>query len=113
MARPWRRIRSWDPDCSRRHIRTHCATSSGRPLLFERQPLVGYTFKTIRIDRVFRPDVIVRNEVILELKCVEKLVHIHDAQLQTYLKITGLKTGLIFNFNTKFLRDGIRRIDVP
>ncbi len=81
-------------------------------LPFERQPLVGYTYKTIRIDRAFRPDVIVRNQVILELKSVEKLLHIHDAQLQTYLKITGLKTGLIFNFNTKFLKDGIRRIDL-
>ncbi|MEP6507472.1 MAG: GxxExxY protein [Gemmatimonadales bacterium] len=82
-------------------------------LPFERQPLVGNTYKTIRIDRAFRPDVIVKNEVILVLKSVEKLHHIHDAQLQTYLKITGLKTGLIFNFNTKFLKNGIRRIDLP
>lgn len=82
-------------------------------LPFERQPSVAYMYKTIRIDRVFRPDVIVKSKVILELKSVEKLLPIHDAQLQTYLKITGLKTGLIFNFNTRFLKDGIRRIDIP
>lgn len=93
---------------------------SGLPLLragpanlkFVRQPSVSFGYKTIQIDRVFRPDLIVENSVIVELKSVEKLMPIHDAQLQTYLKLTGLKTGLIFNFNTRLLKSGIRRIEL-
>lgn len=79
-------------------------------LKFVRQPSVSFGYKTIQIDRVFRPDLIVEDSVIVELKSVEKLMPIHDAQLQTYLKLTGLKTGLIFNFNTRLLKSGIRRI---
>ncbi|HXV18022.1 MAG TPA: GxxExxY protein, partial [Gemmatimonadaceae bacterium] len=66
---------------------------------------------TIQIDRVFRPDIIVENLVILELKSVEKILPIHESQVQTYLKLSALRTGLIFNFNTQLLRDGIRRVD--
>ena len=55
-------------------------------------------------------DVIVEERVILELKSVEKLAPIHTAQLITYLKATGLKTGLLINFNVRHLRDGIKRL---
>ncbi|MEP6507885.1 MAG: GxxExxY protein [Gemmatimonadales bacterium] len=88
-----------------------CYELENASLSFEREPYVPYRYKTIRIERVFRPDIIVSGSVILELKSVEKLLPVHDAQLLTYLKIAGLKTGLIFNFNTKFLKEGIRRID--
>ena len=80
-------------------------------LKFERQPYVSLGYKTIQINRVFRPDLIVENSVIIELKSVEKLLPIHDSQLQTYLKLTGLTKGLIFNFNTRLLKSGLRRIE--
>jgi len=55
-------------------------------------------------------DIIVEGRVILELKAVEKLAPIHTAQLITYLKATGLRTGLLINFNVRHLRDGIKRL---
>lgn len=55
-------------------------------------------------------DIIVEEQVILELKAVEQLAPIHTAQLITYLKATGLRTGLLINFNVRHLRDGIKRL---
>ncbi|HUQ46614.1 MAG TPA: GxxExxY protein [Gemmatimonadaceae bacterium] len=81
-------------------------------LKFECQPYVPFRYKAIQIDRVFRPDLIVEKSIILELKSVEKILPIHEAQVQTYLKLAELKTGLIFNFNTHRLKDGIRRVEL-
>lgn len=67
-------------------------------------------YKEINIDCAFRADMIVENSIIVELKSVDKILPIHEAQLLTYLKITGIRLGLIINFNTKLLRDGIKRI---
>ena len=78
---------------------------------YERSPSISFMYKKLQVARAFRPDLIVENSVIVELKSVERLLPIHDAQVQTYLKLTGLIKGLIFNFNTTFLKDGIRRID--
>ena len=66
--------------------------------------------KEVNIDCGFRADIIVENSIVLELKAVEKLLPIHDAQLMTYLKITGIKLGLIMNFNVRLLKDGIKRL---
>ena len=55
-------------------------------------------------------DIVVEGRVILELKSVEKLLPIHTAQLITYLKATGMKTGLLINFNVRHLRHGIKRV---
>ena len=81
-------------------------------LKFECQPYVPFRYKTIHIDRIFRPDIIVENAIIVELKSVEKILPIHESQVQTYLKLSGLRTGLIFNFNTHLLKDGIRRVEL-
>jgi GxxExxY protein len=58
----------------------------------------------------FRADLIVENKVIIELKSVENIVPVHPKQLLTYLKITGLKLGLLINFNEALIKDGITRI---
>jgi GxxExxY protein len=58
----------------------------------------------------FRADLIVENKVIIELKSVEILAPVHPKQLLTYLKITGLKLGLLINFNEPLIKDGITRI---
>ena len=55
-------------------------------------------------------DIVVDNKLIVELKTVEKLLPVHEAQLLTYLKLSGLRTGLLMNFNTPVLKDGIRRL---
>ena len=58
----------------------------------------------------YRPDLVVGDSVIVEIKCVERFDGVHVAQMLTYLKITGLRVGLILNFNRAVLKDGIRRV---
>jgi len=67
-------------------------------------------YKEINFDCAFRADFIVEKNIIIELKSVDKILPIHQAQLLTYLRITGIRLGLIINFNTKLLKNGIKRI---
>lgn len=76
------------------------------------EPQAPVTYKGVTIDCGFRPDMIVENSVIVELKSVEKILSIHEAQLLTYLKISGMRLGLLINFNSKLLKNGITRIIV-
>jgi len=62
------------------------------------------------MELAFRADLIVENKVIIELKSVEILSPVHPKQLLTYLKITGLKLGLLINFNEALIKNGITRI---
>ena len=64
----------------------------------------------IRLNVGYRVDFIVEKCLIVEVKCVEKLLPVHTAQLLSYLRLTGLKLGLLINFNVPHLRDGIRRV---
>jgi GxxExxY protein len=66
-------------------------------------------YKNARLDCGFRADFIVEETLILELKSVENLTAIHQAQLLTYMKLCDCQTGLLMNFNVKHLRDGIKR----
>ena len=66
-------------------------------------------YKGIRLDCGYRLDLLVQGELIIELKSVEKLKGIHEAQLLTYMKLSGVKTGLLMNFNVTKLKDGIKR----
>jgi len=67
------------------------------------------TYKGIRLDCGFRIDVIVEDKLLLELKSVDKLIPVHEAQVLTYLRLSGLPTGLLINFNERRLIHGIRR----
>jgi len=66
-------------------------------------------YKGIRLDCGYRVDLLVEDELIIELKSVEELRGIHEAQLLTYMKLAGVKIGLLMNFNVKKLKDGIKR----
>ncbi|HIJ88581.1 MAG TPA: GxxExxY protein [Desulfuromonadales bacterium] len=79
-------------------------------LQVERQKLLPVSYKGIRLDDGLRMDMVVGGAVVIELKCVEKLQPVHEAQLYTYLKLSGIRTGLLINFYTKLLKDGIKRI---
>ena len=70
------------------------------------------SYKNISLDAGYRLDILLPKVLILELKAVDKLLPIHTAQLITYLKLTGIKTGLLINFNVSRLVDGIKRIQV-
>ena len=81
-----------------------------RKIAYERQKALPVEYKGVRLDCGYRLDVVVGDKLIVELKAVESLLPIHKAQLLTYLKLAGIKTGLIINFNVSALKDGIQRI---
>ncbi len=66
-------------------------------------------YKGIHLDCGYRIDLLVEDRLILELKAVKEVQGIHHAQLLTYMKLSGITTGLLINFNTKMLKDGIKR----
>ena len=81
-----------------------------RQLNFSRQVALPVRYKEITLDCAYRMDVVVENKLILELKAVDKLLPIHDAQLLTYLRLSNLSTGLLLNFNVPVLKDGLKRM---
>jgi GxxExxY protein len=76
----------------------------------EHQVRLPLIYRAVRLPAAYRIDFIVENCLIVETKCVEKLLPVHVAQLITYLKLTGLRLGLLINFNVPHLRQGIRRV---
>jgi GxxExxY protein len=81
-----------------------------RGLQVEQQKPLPLTYKKARLDCGYRLDMLVEGKVIVEIKAVEKLLPIHEAQLLSYLKLTKCKTGLLINFNVHKLTDGIIRV---
>ena len=79
-------------------------------LKVERQKAIPVIWKDIKMNIGFRSDLIIEEKVIIELKSVETITPVHPKQLLTYLKITGLKLGLLINFNEKLIKNGITRI---
>lgn len=79
-------------------------------LQFERQKEVRAVYEGQMLSVGFRADLIVEDKVIVEIKSVSDLAHVHAKQVLTYLRLTGLKLGLLVNFNEKLIRDGIHRI---
>jgi GxxExxY protein len=81
-----------------------------RGLGVERQIAIPVTYKNRRLDNAYRIDMLVAGEIIVELKCVDQLESIHAAQLLTYLKLTGFRLGLLLNFKTAIMKNGIKRV---
>jgi GxxExxY protein len=82
-------------------------------IAFERQLSVPIIYKSARLDCAYRLDLLIEGHLIVEVKSVERLMPIHEAQLITYLRLTGARVGLLLNFNTDVLRHGIRRLVNP
>jgi GxxExxY protein len=80
-----------------------------RGLSIQRQVQVPIVFKGRTLDMEYRLDMLVNDTVVLELKSVEKLNPVHEAQLLTYMKLSGKRVGLLLNFHTPYLRDSIKR----
>ena len=78
-------------------------------LSFERQKALPLVYKEIRLDQGNRIDLLVERKVVVEIKVVEQIAPVHEAQVLSYLKFSKCKTGLLLNFNVKLLKDGIRR----
>jgi GxxExxY protein len=81
-----------------------------RQIPFERQKPLPVVYKGINLDCGYRLDFFVDNLVIVELKAVEKLHPIHEAQVITYLKLSNRKLGLLLNFNVSLMKHGIQRV---
>jgi len=79
-------------------------------LAFVRQLRVPLVYKGVDLGNPYRVDLVVENRVIVEVKAVDRFAPVHEAQVLTYLKHTGIPVGLLFNFNTPVLRDGMRRL---
>jgi GxxExxY protein len=79
-------------------------------LMVERQKSLPVIYRGIHLECGYRLDLVVEGKIILELKTVEKLSTIHSAQLLSYLKLSGLKIGLLMNFHSQLLKNGVQRI---
>jgi GxxExxY protein len=79
-------------------------------IAFYRQHPIPLVHEEIKMDAGFRADILIENKVIVELKSIEALAPVHFKQVQTYLKLTGCKLGLLVNFNVALIKEGIHRI---
>jgi GxxExxY protein len=87
-----------------------CYELSQAGIRFERQKPLPVHYKDVKLDCGYRLDLVVEEKIIIELKAVESLLPIHEAQLLTYLKLSGITLGLLINFNVAMLKQGIKRI---
>ena len=78
-------------------------------LSFQRQKPLPLYYKEIQLDQGYRIDLLVEEKVVVELKAVERITPVHDAQVLSYLRFSGCEVGLLLNFNVKLLKNGIRR----
>jgi GxxExxY protein len=87
-----------------------CYELSAAGLVFRKQVELPVLYKKVKLDCGYRMDIVVSESLVLEIKTVEKLLPIHQAQLLTYLRLSGLSTGLLMNFNVPVLKNGIKRM---
>jgi len=87
-----------------------CHELSLQNLEFRRQVELPVRYKSVQLDCGYRIDVLVGERVVVELKAVERLLPIHEAQLMTYLKLSDRSVGLLLNFQVPVLKDGLKRI---
>ena len=81
-----------------------------RGLHFERQRPAPVAYKNVRLECGYRLDIVVGDKFVVEVKAIERLLPIHQAQVLTYLKLTGLPVAFLVNFNVTILKDGLRRL---
>ena len=85
-------------------------TRSGHQVAAQKE--IPLTCKGLNLESGFRADLIIDNKVLIELKSVDQLIPVHTAQVLTYLKLTGLRTALLINFNVQLLKNGIKRLSI-
>ena len=87
-----------------------CFELRSHAIPFRRQAPLPVIYKSVTLDCAYRMDIVVEDRLVVEVKTVEKLLPIHDAQLLTYLKLSAIHVGLLLNFNTPVLKNGIKRL---
>lgn len=90
----------------------HCLAHelSSRGVALRRQVPIPIVYESTKLDAGYRIDIIVENSIVIEIKAVEALSRLHEAQVLTYLKLSGLRLGFLLNFNVELFRNGIRRL---
>ena len=81
-----------------------------RGLNIDRQALIRISYNGLDIEDAFRADLIVQEQVIVEVKSVERMAPVHPKQLLTYLRLTNLRVGLLLNFGAEVMKEGVRRV---
>jgi len=76
---------------------------------YQRQVALPIVYKDVRLDCGYRMDIVVQNELIIEIKALDRILPVHEAQMLTYLRLSGLRAGLLMNFNNVVLKDGLKR----
>ena len=87
-----------------------CYELTQAAMAFRRQVPLPVIYKSVRLDCGYRMVIVIEDKVIVELKTVERLMPVHEAQLLTYLKLSKIPTGLLLNFSAAVLKDGLRRL---
>ena len=87
-----------------------CYELRSNDIAFGRQVALPVIYKSVKLDCGYRMDLVIDNLLVVELKTVEKILPIHEAQLLTYLRLSGVRTGLLLIFNTAVLKNGIKRM---
>ena len=77
--------------------------------VYRRQVPLPVVYKDVRLDCGYRMDVVVEDELILEIKAIDRVLAVHEAQILTYLRLSGIRVGLLMNFGSVMLKDGRRR----
>ena len=86
-----------------------CDELNLRVIPFERQKPIPVAYKRVKLDCGYRADLIVDRRLLVEIKAIDQTSVIHDAQLLSYLKLSGVNVGLLINFNVRMLKEGVRR----
>jgi GxxExxY protein len=76
---------------------------------YQRQVALPIVYKDVRLDCGYRMDIVIQNELIIEIKAVDRILPVHEAQMLTYLRLSRFRAGLLLNFNKVVLKDGLRR----
>ncbi len=87
-----------------------CFELKAKGIAFGRQVTLPVVYKSVKLDCGYRMDLVVDDRLVVELKTVEKILPVHEAQLLTYLRLSGIRTGLLLNFDTSVSKDGIKRM---
>ena len=87
-----------------------CYELAARDLSFQRQAALPVVYKEVRLDAGYRMDLLVESSLVVEIKTVDALLPVHEAQLLTYLRLSKMRKGLLMNFNTAVIKDGIKRM---
>lgn len=87
-----------------------CFELKDHEIAYSRQVPLPIAYKGIRLECGYRMDIVAEGELVIEIKAVDRLLPIYDAQILTYLRLSGHKVGLLLNFNCVLLKDGLKRV---